>query len=270
MRTHVLALVSLASITALVAGCASKKGDTSIDGQDSADSAEANASSAQDSHFTQLFAANVTSNDPGAAAGSNTSVNQMWPAGCATRTKVGTTGVKVTFSNCTGPFGLVKVNGDLTATFGAGANGALHVVVASENLTANGHAVTETGTGDITISGSIRTVAWQGAWTRVNALGETVAHASDVTIAIDSATECGSVSGTAKTSIAAREIDATITGYKICKLPDGADGCPSGEIQFKRVATGRTLTIDFDGTMQAKVTGPNGGSIELPLVCTAN
>jgi hypothetical protein len=77
------------------------------------------------------------------------------------------------------------------------------------------------------------------------------------------------VSGTAKTSVATREIDATISGYKICKLPSGADGCPSGQIAFKRVATGRTLTVDFDGSAEAKVTGPNGASIELPLVCLA-
>jgi hypothetical protein len=267
IRTHVFALVSLATFAA---GCAAKKGSSSsIDAQDSADSADANASSAQDSHFTQLFASSVTSNDPAAAADGNVPVNQMWPAGCATRKKVDATTVKITLSNCTGPFGLVKVNGDLTAKFSAGANGALHVEVASENLTANTHPVSESGSGDITVSGSIRTVAWQGEWTRLNALGETVAHASDVTIAIDSASLCGSVSGTAKTNVATREIDATISGYKICKLASGEDGCPSGEIAFRRVTTGRTLTVDFDGTAEAKVTGPGGGSIEIPLVCQA-
>jgi hypothetical protein len=256
---------------ALSAGCMRKSAaGADVSAQESADTVEANASSAQDSHFSQLFAANVTSADPAAAADANApSIPAFYPASCAKRTKMSATEVKITFTDCTGPFGLVKVNGALLATFTAGTGGAVHVTVASQDLTANGHAVTESGAGDVTVSGATRIVAWQGAWTRENAAGETVAHTSDLTITIDSAAQCASVDGTAKTSVASREIDAKITGYKICKLADGGNGCPWGSVDFTRVTTRRTFAVDFDGSSQAKVTGPNGGSIEVPLVCEA-
>src|SRR6185312_6093436 len=111
--------------------------------------------------------------------------------------------------------------------FGKNASGGLTVNVTSSNLTANGHAVSESGTGDVTISGATRTVAWQGAWTRVNAAGETVSHTTTANVVIDTAAGCRTTNGSAQTNVAAREIDSTITDYKICKLADGAEGCPS-------------------------------------------
>jgi len=269
----IASIASLSSLAFLAAACSSKSSDSgSIDAQDQADSVEATSSNAQSTHFTELFTSSVTSSDPQQAATSNAAIRQFWPASCATRAQDPTNPlvVHVTLNDCTGPFGMVHVSGELTATFGKNASGGLTVNVTSSNLTANGHAVSESGTGDVTISGATRTVAWQGAWTRVNAAGETVSHTTTANVVIDTAAQCRTTNGSAQTNVAAREIDSTITDYKICKLADGSEGCPSGEIVHTSKRTGKSLTIDFDGTADAKVTGPAGHSAEVPLVCSAS
>jgi hypothetical protein len=260
-----LALVSLG------AGCAAKNNGESVSAQDEADSTDANASSAQSSHFTEMFAGSVSAGGAQAAADANVVVNEGWPLGCATRPKDPNDPLSVigTMNGCTGPFGLVHVSGQLVATFSTSASGALHIAVTSKNLTANGRPVTESGEGDVTVSGSKRVVAWKGEWTRENLLGETVTHTNDATVTIDTTTWCRTVDGTAETSVGARQIASAVKGYTLCREPDG-DGCPSGEITHTRVSTGATLTIDFNGTAEAKVIGPHGYSVEVPLVCTAS
>ena len=268
----------LAMSLLLVAACAVKtSSNENIDAQDEADSTDANASSAQASHFTSLFTTNLTSTDPGQAASDNAPTAAafkpaLWPAGCETRTKTSATEVTVTLDDCTGPFGLVHLNGTLTATFTPGANGALDVQVASQNLTANGQPVTESGSGDVTLNGSVRTVTWSGEWDRVNAKGETVQHQHQGTIAYDASTSCVTTIGTATTSVGVRAINSSAKSYEICKDPANGsyDLCPSGEVTFTREATGATLTVDFDGSAEAKVTGPKGNSIEVPLVCVGH
>jgi hypothetical protein len=259
------ALTSLA----LAAGCASKSttgGD--VDAQDQADVSEASSSNAQSSHFAQLFVSNVSSSDPSQAASDNAMTKQFWPAGCATRAKDATNPlvVHVTLNDCTGPFGLVHVSGQLTATFSQGPSG-LHVDVASTDLTANGRPVTESGSGDISVSGTTRTTKWQGAWTRVNAAGETVSHTTDATIVYDASAGCRTTDGTAQTNVGAREIDSTINGYKICTNASGTEGCPSGEIIHTSKRTGASIKIEFDGSASAQITGPKGHTVDVPLVC---
>jgi hypothetical protein len=236
-------------------GCSAKSSTSeSISAQEAADSNDAQASNAQDAHFVSMFSENASSVDPTEAATSNAMNAMLWPAGCATRAKDPTTpnAVDVTLKDCSGPFGLVQVSGELIATFSKSASGGLTVQVASNDLTANGHPVTESGTGEITITGTTRTVAWTGVWTRVNAKGET---------------KCRTINGTAQTNVMNREVDASIKDYKVCKNAAGDDLCPSGEVTHTHKLTSRTLTVDFDGSAEATITGPKGGTLDVPLVC---
>jgi hypothetical protein len=135
-------------------------------------------------------------------------------------------------------------------------------------MTVNGKAVTYSADSDITISGATRTVKYNGAWTRENAKGDTVSHTRQGTTVIDTSTKCRDTNGSAVTAVGAREVDSAIKDYKICRKADGTDGCPSGEIIHSHKLSGKTITFDFDGSDQAKVTGPKGNSIEVTLVCT--
>ena len=106
-----------------------------------------------------------------------------------------------------------------------------------------------------------------GAWTRVNDRGDTVSHTSALTTVVDTRADCRTTSGTAQTNVGRREIDSTIADYKICRRVDGSDTCPSGEVTHQRKISGDTVTIAFDGSNEAEVTGPKGNTVQVQLVC---
>ena len=254
---------------ALVA-CSSK---TSSGGDSTnTDSNEAAASSAQSQHMAGLVFNSVSSADPAMAATSVATGTQLWPAGCVTRAKDASNAnlVHVTFNDCTGPFGLVHLNGGVDVAFSAGTTaGTLVAVHTGVNLSANGHPITFSGTADITIAATSRTVQWQGAWERVSNGGETITHTSNLIINVDTVAKCHTANGDAqKTTIGDREVDSTITNYKICET-NGIEDCPaSGTIVHTHKATGRVVTVTFDGSTEATF---SSGSVmvKVPMVCGA-
>ncbi len=262
----------------LIAGCRAKATDTgsgeAIDSDTQAlasDGVDEATSRAQATHLGNLVFAAVMSPDPDKASGEVAGgPSQLWPAGCLTRTKDATNPrvVHLTFDHCTGPFGLVKVTGEEVVTFDKAADGKLVASFASVNLKANGKPLTHSATAEITVAGDERTVDWQGAWTRVNGKGLTVAHTSDLTIKVDRATRCRVENGTAKTTVGDREVDTTIEDVKLCPNAAGQEGCPSGTVTHTAKKSGKVVTIEFDGSDQATITGPKGNAFEAQLVCT--
>ena len=273
MKTLTGSLIALvACLGAVTVGCGSKAtdtGSTSADASENADSAEVGASSSQTSRFDEMLYAPVAGQDPEAAAGSVVAA-QWWPAGCASRARDATNKsvVKVTLNDCSGPFGLAHHTGEITVTFSKNADGSLHAQAAGSNMTVNGKAVTYSADADITVNGATRTVKFNGAWTRESAKGETISHTRTGTSVIDTSTKCRDTNGSSVTKVGAREVDSAMKDYKTCRKADGSDACPTGEIIHSHKLSGKSITVEFDGSAQAKVTGPKGNSIELPLVCT--
>jgi hypothetical protein len=97
-----------------------------------------------------------------------------------------------------------------------------------------------------------------------------VAHTSDLQIMDDLATRCATSNGSALTTVAGREVDSSITGYELCRDPaTGAVGCPSGTVTHTGKLSGKTVTVRFDGSALADVTGPGGDSFAVAMACTA-
>lgn len=265
-----LSLGSLVTACSLVFGCAGKNAPAPASGapDDNSDSAESSASSAQSSRLDQMIFSPVASNDPATAANNLANAAEWWPAGCASRSKDAKTSglVHIHLNDCTGPFGLVHWSGDIDVVFSAGAGGALHAQASSNNLTANGSPVVWSREADITVSGTMRTATGTGTWVRKDRFGEDVTHVTDFTTTIDTVSKCRSSTGTATTKVGAREVDATFTDYEVCREADGSDGCPSGMVSFKHKLSGKTITVTFDGSAQAKISN-GSASIEYPLVC---
>lgn len=254
---------------ALAIGCSAKSSTDSGSDPDGSDSTEASASAAQEGRIQEMLFSNVSSVNPeDAAAGA---AQQWWPAGCATRQRDATNKsvVHITLNDCTGPFGLVKHSGEITVTFSKSASGGLHAEATSSNMTVNGKPVTYAASADITIDTTAKTITVNanGAWTRVNGKGETVSHTRQGTNVIDLVKKCRDWNGTAVTKVGSREVDSTAKDYTICRKADGTEGCPSGEITHTHKSSGRTVTVDFDGSDEAKITGPKGNSVEVQLVC---
>jgi hypothetical protein len=265
------------ALTSILAACGSS-GSTAPSAEDAlvaSDGEAATAASAQSTNIGSIVFQNISSVDPDTAATELATATQLWPAGCVTRVKDPTNKdvVDVTFDDCTGPFGLVHLNGEVVVTFSAGSDGSLTATHTGVNLSANGHPITFSATADITVSGSTRNVTWQGAWDRVDEAGDTIAHTSSLSIVVDTSTQCRTTSGTAVTSVDSRVVDSTITGYETCLntsgVTEGEEGCPSGTIVHTHKATGDSVTVDFDGSATADITGPKGVTFTEPLVCPA-
>jgi hypothetical protein len=267
MRTKII-LGGLFGTVCLIA-CASKKSNGPDDNADGVDVA---ASTAQVSRFEEMEASPIATTDPLQAASALAGA-QWWPAGCATRSRDASdpATVHIHLDDCTGPFGLRHHTGDVTVVFSKNADGTLHAHATSANMTVNGHPVSYERDKDIAISGTTRTVTSTGSWTRENADGETVTFDAKLSIVVDLGARCRTTNGTSvKTKINGREVDSTITDYKVCRGPDGAESCPSGTITHTHVTTGKTITVEFDGSATAKVTGPRGATALVPLVCGAS
>ena len=120
---------------------------------------------------------------------------------------------------------------------------------------------------DITFAEGSRTIAWQGALEREGKNGGTVNHSSDLSIVVDTVAHCRTRNGTAVTSFGDREIDTSFEDVKVCRDASGAFGCPTGQVTHTNAASGKQITVDFDGSDQATVTGPKGQTFEKPMIC---
>ncbi len=258
------------SLTTLVAGCGAGNGADAAESQVASDGNEGMAASAQSINMASVVFENVSIADPAKAAVQLAMPSQLWPSGCVTRAQTSQSEVTITFNDCTGPFGLVHLDGEEIVTFSAAPGGALEADIDGMSLTANGKPVTQSAIAIITFpSSTTRAVAWKGSWQRTDDLGDVVQHTSDLTISVDLSTGCSSSSGTAQTNVASREVNTTISGFQICHSTSGEEGCPSGAVDHVGVTSGKTVQIKFDGTDQADVTGPRGDTFQVPLVCVA-
>ena len=97
-------------------------------------------------------------------------------------------------------------------------------------------------------------------------MGIAVDHESNLTILVDVTAGCRTSSGTASTLVRAREVDTAIKDYKVCRNASGVDECPTGTVTHTAKATGKSVTVDFDGSKEATVED-QGLSFSLPLVC---
>jgi len=269
-----LSFASLAATAVFATACAGRHNAQQTSPDENSDSYESSSASAQSSRLDQMIFSPVASSDPSAAANSVASASEWWPAGCATRSLDATPGiVHVHLNECTGPFGLVHWTGDIDVTFSAGsAAGTVHISAVSRNMTVNGKAVSWSREGDLTVSGSTRTIVGTGTWTRASVINpdETVVHNANFTVTLDTASKCRTLDGSATTKVGLRELDTTVTGYKVCRNgPDGSDGCPmSGVVTLHFKLVNKTYTITFDGSEQANISN-GSASIEYPLVCVA-
>jgi hypothetical protein len=259
------------SLATLLAGCG-RSGLDASESQVASDGDEGLAASAQSTDLGSVVFENVTVSDPVQATAELALPSQLWPSGCVTRARTGQAEVTVKLTDCTGPFGLVHIDGEETVTFGVAASGALQATIEGVNLTADGGPIVHSATAVITFpSPTTRSVQWKGNWARTDDLGDMLQHTSDLTIAVDLAPGvpvCRSASGTAQTMVAVREVNTTITDYEVCHEPvTGQMGCPLGSVDHVGVTSGKTVEIRFNGTDEAAVTGPKGDMFEVPLVC---
>jgi hypothetical protein len=285
MKPANLALVSLLALGLTTVGCAAKTDedpeplgtatDELIGDNEEADEVE---SSVEGGIEESLSGATPT--DPGSPADGATETDLMAkvksnpglffkPAGCITTTIAANVATHV-FKDCTGPYGLVGFNGTVTSTYAKTA-GSLTITHQATDFKINNATITGSRTVVYTLSGGVISKTRTGSWTGTTGKGKPITHNASWTATYDIAAKCVTRDGSATTSVGGREHSVTIDNYKRCGI--GSLGCPeSGTVVLQRTKAGESLsvTIEFLGGRQYRVTGPNGRTATRGLICRAS
>jgi hypothetical protein len=204
------------------------------------------------------------------------SKNLFFPTGCATGEKTGAGQVTYTFAPkdgtaCSGPLGLVAVAGKLIVQFRAKGAGSVAFDVTSEALTIGRTPITQSGSGDISFSGTTRTLVWSGGFNGTTPRGFVVDHSASYTVQQDLSAGCITIDGSGTTTLTergvARGLTTSVNGYLKC---GARNACPTkGILTFTGLGP-RTFTmkLTFLGGRRASITTPRGTVVQIDnLVC---
>jgi hypothetical protein len=189
----------------------------------------------------------------------------IYPPDCVSKSAEGSN-LHVEYAGCTGPFGRVTLAGGVDATFAVTGECQLHVGVEdSGNLTANGRELDYQATADVDLLPDQRDVEWHASFETTNDRDAAVRQSSDLDVVIDLGTDCHDIVGALRGQVGDRRYRATIEDLVLC-----SEGCPASgrvEAQVEGARRDRTLTVRFDGSNRAQVTGWSGREFEVDLVC---
>jgi len=178
------------------------------------------------------------------------------PPACITTTQ---DGAKVTavFAGCTGPFGLVGVDGTVVFTVRPSAT-SVAVDATADGLIVGDAVLDLDATAIYRTTGSASSIDVTTRTTAIGERGHELTHTGDYTASWDAT--CASIDGAWSTSVEdlARSTTASL---ERCR---GA--CPTGTITRVTV-DGRTIAVDFDGSAIATWTSSTGRGGRIALVC---
>lgn len=207
--------------------------------------------------------------DPTLAASAAAERSPVWlkPTGCATKTANGAD-LHVDFNACSGPFGRMLLAGGIDARFSNAGTCQLHVdITDSGNLTSNGHALDYAAQADVKLGSDKREITWHADITGTSRRGKAMQISSDRHAISDANTRCVDVVGTAKGTLGSHKFSTSIEALSVCP-----GSCPSSGL-LKAELFGslrdRSLSIRFDGSRLAQVTGGNGDEFTVKMDCDA-
>ncbi|HXN34413.1 MAG TPA: hypothetical protein VN894_21270 [Polyangiaceae bacterium] len=197
----------------------------------------------------------------GAATAVAAAVGQYFPNGCATATASGNV-TTFTLNNCTGPLGLVRSTGTVTATFTLASN-AIQIQLAGNKISANGATVNLATTGTLTAANGQKTLQANSATTGTGPDGNGVAHSGTYTLVWPTGDGCATINGTLSGigTGAYAGTSTQITNYVAC-----AGKCPQSGTATSSF-NGGTATLTFNGSSNAQCSASNGTSASVPLHC---
>lgn len=187
----------------------------------------------------------------------------LFPEGCATKTADGFA-LHVEYDGCTGAFGKVQLNGGLDATFHADNCALTADIVDSGNLTANYQAFRYAASAEIDVLPGSREVALNSRWSGTTAKGKPIKQTANWDIRFDAET-CIDMTGHAD-----GDVDGTPYTLDVAKLAMCPGACPSAgtvvaawEGEYRE----REVTVAFDGTNVARVTGWTDTEYQVEMLC---
>lgn len=185
----------------------------------------------------------------------------MQPAGCATATQTGTT-VVYRFASCSGPYGLVRVNGTLTVAYTTTLT-TLSATITSSELSVGGVALEVSARASSTrMPGGAETLSLTHDASATGARGHEVVVSGANTIGWDAA-GCVTAAGSGSATIDGDSFSTTTSSFARCP-----NACPAAGGTFVFASPAATITIRFDGTATAAWSTDGDRSGTIPLVCS--
>lgn len=265
-----LALV-LGSSLLTAAACGGGAGGGGGDNTDSAESAVDSSDSTQaegDMMMASMDGAQPAGSlaaPTGAVIAANIAANvaARWPGGCAVATANGAN-VAITYTNCTGPRGLIDVTGEVDLAITVSLAGGISVHATATDLEVNKATLTFDSTGTYTVTGTTNKLVVSSHGSGTGPRGNAIDHDGSYTIAWDSATLCHSIDGAWSTEIS--NSSGAASRSNTVNLERCPSMCPTGTLTHKFLG-GAALTVTFDGTSVASWSVTTGASGTVQLTC---
>lgn len=186
------------------------------------------------------------------------------PAGCLVVTDMPASHeATYAFSNCSGPYGLVHITGNVVVDYDVSSGTELHLSYTGKNLQINSSTVNWTATADVTVSGSTYTVQWAGQFSGTTGAGRSFSRTNTKTYTWDTSSQCLTANGTSNGTVTGDDLQTDVIGYARCVAECPASG---SEITITDESTSRTYDLKY-GTDSATYTGPSGTVITFTPPC---
>jgi hypothetical protein len=260
-------LLSLCSI-ALVAGCGgSDARQTNTEGGSASAALDSNGSASTEGALLYASVAGtevaVSANEAAISAAASLK-SQYSPAACVINASVSANVLSYSLKDCTGPWGLVHVSGDVVVTFDK-QPGSIHAGLKVTDLTVNGASFNLDSNATYTVAGPSHKLVVQTDGDGVGFFGTKLARHGSFTFTWDSAAKCATLNGDWSTTIGNDTWATSVDNFQQCK-----GVCPaSGTISHTGGISGVTITVKFDGSADAKWSSDNGKTGDLLLLCIA-
>lgn len=205
--------------------------------------------------------ASATGDDLAAAAATRIGA-RLQPQGCVVATRNGNT-VTYVVTNCTGPYGLVTLNGTIVAVYTPQAGGGVKAVVTSTGFKANAATFDLNATVLASETNGVKKAEVTAQSDGTGPRGGTFTRDGAYTATYDTVAQCVTLDGTWQTKAGLRQGSTVVAGYKRCK-----GSCPAagGTITHTNSRTS-AVTLTYDGSATANWTTSAGRTGTLALRC---
>jgi hypothetical protein len=188
------------------------------------------------------------------------------PAGCLVVTDdAANKKATYVFSDCTGPYGLIHITGEVDVTYSSSGGNQLTLNYSANSLQINRSTINWTATANVTGNGLARDMIWDGKFDGTTAHGRAFNRTNHKEYKWTVGQACLSVAGSSDGTVTSHELKTDVINFSICK-----GGCPEAgsEIKVTDVSASKVYDLKWNAS-NATYTGPEGNSITYTPLCAS-